>query len=177
VQRRAAELPRLRDLDLGFVMPNGVRADSGAEVAYFVTESMDDLSRLVEHRESFMLAPAFMGVFGEPGDENTADADGIRHVANRLMDYHERFLTLAERCRDLQVPSKFSGLMRDCARLMDIPLDGFRVFIDFAELVGEMPELMRHGRGVVSDAIFLHMDLDDRLITRITKEVRAAAKS
>jgi hypothetical protein len=36
-----------------------------------------------------MLTPAFVGVFGEPGDEGSADADAILHAANRLMDYHE----------------------------------------------------------------------------------------
>jgi len=30
-------------------------------------------------------------------------------MANRLMDYHERFLRLAEECRDLDAPSQFSG--------------------------------------------------------------------
>ena len=113
------------------------------------------------------------------GDESTADADGILHVANRLMDYHERFLTLAERCRDFQTPAHYAGLMRDCSQLMNIPLEGYRTFIDdFVELIGEIPELMRHARGTVeADTISLHMDVDDRLVKRITKQVRAAAKS
>ncbi len=178
IQRRAAVLPRLRDFDLRYVMPAGGHAYSGPEVASFVTDSMHELSRLVEQLEAFMSAPAFMGVFGDQSDENTADADGIQHVANRLMDYHERFLTLAERCRDLEVPSKYDGLMRDTTRLMGVPLDGFRVFIDdYVELVDELPELVRHGDGLVHEAITLHMDLDDQLVARITKQVRAAAKS
>ena len=37
-----------------------------------------------------MLTPAFVGVFGDPDDETTADAEGILHIANRLMDYLER---------------------------------------------------------------------------------------
>ena len=95
------------------------------------------------------------------------------------MDYHEQFLKLAERCRDFQVPSRYTGLMRDCSQLMNIPLEGYRTFIDdFVELIGEMPELMRHVRGMVeADTISLHMDVDNQLIKRITKQVRAAAKS
>ena len=69
--------------------------------------------------------------------------------------------------------------MRDCSQLMNIPLEGYRTFIDdFVELIGEMPELMRHARGTVeADTISLHMDVDDQLIKRITKQVRVAAKS
>ena len=65
-----------------------------------MTDCMEEVRQLVGQSEAFMLAPAFMEVFGSKGDESTADTDGILHVANRLMDYHERFLKLAERCRD-----------------------------------------------------------------------------
>ena len=160
-------------------MPSGERARSGSEVAHFVTGCMEEVSQLVGQLEAFMLAPAFMEVLGSKGDESTADADGIVHVANRLMDYHERFLTLAERCRDFQVPSRYMGLKRDCLQLMNIPLEGYRTFIDdFVELIAGMPELIRHARGMVeADTISLHMDVDNQLIKRITKQVRAAAKS
>lgn len=174
VQRRATVSPRLRDFDLRYVMPGGERVFSGPDVAGFVTDSMHELSRMVEQLEGFMSAPAFMGVFGGH-DEDAADADGIEHVANRLMDFHERFLALAERCRDLEAPSKYDGLVRDTTGLMGIPLDGFRVFIDdYLGLVNELPELVQDGEGVVHEAITLHMALDDQLVMRINKQVRAA---
>ena len=155
-------------------MAGGERAYSGPDVAGFVTDSMHELSRLVDQLQGFMSAPAFMGVFGGH-DEDAADADGIQHVANRLMDLHERFLALAERCRNLEAPSKYDGLKRDLTRLMEIPLDGFRVFIDeYVELVEALPELVRDGDGIVHEAVTLDMNLDDRLITRINKQVRAA---
>jgi hypothetical protein len=69
VQRRAALQARLHDSALGFTTPTGVRLHSGAEVKYFVTERMDELSQLVEQVENFMLAPAFVGMFGDPDDE------------------------------------------------------------------------------------------------------------
>lgn len=174
VQRRAAVLSRLRDFVLRYVMPGGERAYNGPDVAHFVTDSMHELSRLIEQLEGFMAAPAFMGVFGGQ-DEDAADTDGIQHVANRLMDLHERFLALAERCRDLEVPSKFDGLQRDATRLMGIPLDGFRVFIDdYVELVDSLPELIVDGDGVVHEAVTLDMNLDDGLVNQINKQVRAA---
>ena len=177
VQRRSAVNARIRDVRLGYATPGGRHAGSGGEVAHFVTASMDELVKLVGQTEAFMLTPAFMEVFGQRGDESTADADGIVQVANRLMDYHERFLALAERCRDLDVPSRYSGLMRDGCQLMNIPLDGYNTFIDdFVDTIARMPDLMRYGRGTVeADPISLHMNVDDQLLKRITKQIRAAA--
>jgi hypothetical protein len=177
-QRRAAVRPRVRDVRLGFATPTGGYVRSGAEVAQFVTASMDELLKLVGQTEAFMLTPAFMEVFGQHGDESTADAEGIVQVANRLMDYHERFLKLAERCRDFDTPARYSGLMQDCGQLMNIPLDGYDTFVDdFTEFIARMPDMMRYGRGTVeADPISLHMSVDDALTTRISRQIRMAAK-
>jgi hypothetical protein len=179
VQRRAAVQSRLRDCALGYAAPNGVRAHSGFEVGRFVTGRMDDLIQLVAQVEAFMLTPAFMEVFGGRGDETTADADGIVHVANRLMDYHDRLLGLAEQYRDFTAPSQFTELMRDVRQLMNIPLDSYRIFIDdFVDRIAEMPELLRYARGTVdADPVVLHMSVDHQLINRIGTQLRAAAKS
>ena len=143
VQRRAAVQSRLRDAQLGYGAASGERADSGFEVGRFVVDRMDELLVLVNQVESFMLTPAFVGVFGDPGNEGSADAEGIVHTANRLMDYHERFLALAERCRGLAASSQYEGILRDLAQLLDIPLSSYRKFIDdFVERVGEMPEML-----------------------------------
>jgi hypothetical protein len=177
VQRRAEVQSRLRDDQLGYGAPSGERVGSGAEVGRFVVDRMDELLTLVNQVESFMLTPAFVGVFGQPGDESSADAEGIVHTANRLMDYHERFLGLAERCRGLAVPSHYEGLLRDLAQLMDVPLVGYRAFIDdFVERVGEMPEMLHYAHGPVElDPVVLHMDVDDKLLARITKQINQIA--
>jgi hypothetical protein len=175
VQRRAPLQTRLHDSALGFVAPTGAHLYTGPEVARFVTERMNDLALLVNQVESFMLTPAFVGMFGDPSDESTADADGIVHTANRLMDYHERFLAMSEFCRGLSVPGQYADLMRDCAGLTDVPLQGYRTFVDeFVERVNEMPELLRWASGPVeADPVFLHMEVDDQLMNRITKRLRA----
>lgn len=67
VQRRAAVQSRLRDAQLGYGAPSGERADSGFEVGRFVVDRMDELLVLVNQVESFMLTPAFVGVFGDRG--------------------------------------------------------------------------------------------------------------
>lgn len=178
VQRRAAVRARVRDVRLGYATPTGTYARSGVEVARFVAKSMDEMVKLVSQTEAFMLTPAFVEVFGQHGDESTADAEGIVQVANRLMDYHERFLLLAERCRDFDAPSSYSGLMRDARQLMNIPLDGYDTFIDdFAEFIPRMSDLMRYGCGTVeAEPISLHMAVDDQLMKRITRQIKAAVK-
>jgi hypothetical protein len=175
VQRRAALQPRLHDSALGFTTPTGVRLHTGAEVKYFVTERMDELSQLVAQVESFMLAPAFVDMFGNPDDESTADADGIVHIANRVMDYLEQFLELSELCRGVSAPGHYADLMRDCARLADVPLEGYRTFIDeFVVRVGEMAQLLRYAKGTVEvDPVVLPMDVDNQLLARITRRLKA----
>ncbi|MGY4653767.1 hypothetical protein [Mycobacterium sp. URHB0021] len=165
-QRRASLQPRLHDSALVFTTPTGVRLHTGAEVKYFVTERMDKLSQLVEQVENFMLSPAFLGMFGDPDDESTADAEGILHIANRLMDYLEQFLELSELCRGVSTTAQYADLMRDCARLADVPLEGYRTFIDeFVVRVGDMAELLRYAKGTVEvDPVVLQMDVDDQLL-------------
>ena len=177
VQRRAELESRLYDNQLGYAAPSGERAPGGTEVGRFVLDRMDELLTLAGQMESFMLTPAFVGVFGEPGDEGSADADGILHAANRLMDYHERFLGLAERCRGLAAPSRYAGLLRDLAHLMDAPLAGYRKFInEFAERVGEMPEMLHYARGTIElDPVLLHIETDDKLLERISKQLKQIA--
>ena len=175
VQRRVELQSRLHDNQLGYGAPSGERAPGRAEVGRFVLDRIDELLTLVSQVESFMLTPAFVGAFGEPGDEGegSADADHILHAANRLMDYHERFLGLAERCRGLAAPSRYAGLVRDLAHLMDAPLAGYRKFInEFVERVGEMPALLHYGCGTVElDPVLLHIEADDKLLERISKQL------
>lgn len=175
VQRRAPLQGLLRDSALGYTTSTGARLHTGAEVKIFVTERMDELSQLVAQVESFMLAPSFAGMFGDPEDETTADADGILHIANRLMDYLEQFLELSELCRGVSTPGQDADLMRDCARLADVPLEGYRTFIDdFVERVGEMAEMLRYAKGAVEmDPVVLNMDVDDQLLARVTRRLNS----
>lgn len=176
VQRRAAVQTRLRDVDLRYSEATREYARNGREVAAFVENCLDDLYEVADRLESFMQAPGFMDVFGDSSDESTADADGIVHVANRLMDFHERFLELAERCRDVSVPLAYADLLSDCSRLMAIPLKGYRAFIEeLVELVNELPAIMRAAPGDVDlGSIPLEIVDEDDLIERIEKRVRAA---
>ena len=163
VQRRAAVAARLRDARLGFAEPSGETASTSYVVAHFFTDRMGELSEIVEQVNDFMLAPAFSEVFGDPHDEDSADADGILHTANRLMDYHDRLLALSERCRSVTVPHRYAELQRDACLLMVIPLEGYHSFIEnFISRIFEMHDVARYSPGDVQlDPVVLAITDDD----------------
>jgi hypothetical protein len=177
VQRRNQLQSRLRDDQLGYAASSGERAQSGTAVGRFVIDRMDELLVLVTQVDDYMLTPAFVDVFGNPGDESSADGDGVVHTAHRLMDYHERFLALVERCRGLTVASDHVPLIHDLAQLLDKPVTAYRTFIDdFVERVGEMPRMLHYAHGIVElDPVVLHMDVGDELPQRITAQLSAIA--
>jgi hypothetical protein len=56
---------------------------------------------------------------------------------------------------------------------MDAPLAGYRTFINqFVERVGEMPEMLHYGCGTIElDPVLLHIEADDKLLERISKQL------
>ena len=56
---------------------------------------------------------------------------------------------------------------------MDAPLAGYRKFInELVERVGEMPTLLHYGSGTVElDPVLLHIEADDKLLERISKQL------
>lgn len=173
LMRHVSEQPQLDEIAAEPGEPPKVAA-----VAY-LTDLLDQLSALVGRMEELMLSNGFTRMFGDPVDEDSADADAIVHAANRLMDLHERILNLAERCRGVEVLSEHAGVVRDCARVFDAPLDGYRNFIDeFVERVGEMPEVMCYARGHIElEPIMLHVSDDDRLFDKAFKGLRKLASA
>ena len=177
VQRRAAVAARLRDARLGFAESSGETASTGYVVAHFFADRMGELSEIVEQVDDFMLSPVFGEVFGDPHDGDSADADGIVHTANRLMDYHDRLLALSERCRGVTVPHRYSEVQRDTGLLMVIPLEGYTTFIDdFIGRVSEMHDVARYAPGDVQlDPVVLSVTDDDELISRVGRQISRAA--
>ena len=177
VQRRAAVGARLRDARLGFAEPSGETASTGYVVAHFFTDRMSELSEIVEQVDDFMLTPAFSEVFGDPHDGDSADADGIIHTANRLMDYHDRLLALAERCRGVTVAHRYAELQRDAGLLMVIPLEGYTTFIDdFVGRISEMHDVARYAPGDVQlDPVVLSITDAGELISLVGRQISQVA--
>lgn len=180
VQRRTTLLARLRDSELGFMLADGIRVYTGPELARTLMGLIDEMLATASQLESFMAAPAFMAPFRSSGEDDTCDAEAIKHVANRVMDYHERLLEISERCRGLSVPSQYADILADCARLLDVPLQSYREFIaEMVDFVESLPRVLEHATGVVNmGAVLLDMDFDEiQEKTRIFKRLEAISKS
>ncbi len=176
VQREKAVLPRLRDSEFGFTPSTVTRVYSGAELSRFPFVLIDDMVSTARQAEGFMAAPAFMASFGEHGAESSGDAEAITHIANRLMDYHERLLALSERYRRVAAPSPYADVVADCARLLNRPLEGYRDFIaELVDVVTLLPKFLQHSDDDVHlGAIALDIDIDDA--PRVLKRLNAMTR-
>lgn len=168
VQRRQSVASRLRDSALGYVPPDAIRVRNGDLLVDRLYSVVDRMLETLRQIDAFLSAPEFMGAFGDTTTD--ADADAVEHVANRLMDYHLRLLELSEECRSLSTLSAYSDAVRDCARLVHQPLDGFKAFInEFVALVEAFPRILEHATGNVDlGGIALELDVDYQLLSRLT---------
>lgn len=179
VQRRDTLAARVRDARMGFARPSGETLRTEFETGLFFTERVSDLSELIGSIDGFMLSPAFQEVFGDPHDENSADAEGIVHAANRLMDYHESLLALFERSRSVKVPVGCADLQRDVGALTALPIEGFNRFIeDFIDRVAEMGDVARYATGDVQlDNVELGISGGDEVLHRVSARLQQLARS
>lgn len=174
VKRQHEILPRVRDSELGFTSSTTTRVYSGAELAGCLVGVIDEMVSTARQVERFLAAPAFTAAFGAPG--SNGDVEAITHVANRLMDYHERFLALSESCRSVSAPSQFDTVIGDCGRLLTRPLEGYRDFIaELVDVIESLPKFLPHAAGDVHlGAIALDIDIDGA--ARLLKRLRALSR-
>jgi hypothetical protein len=171
VQRRAALQGRIRDHHLGYANPTGERIADVSELYDLVRNSLRDVEQLGHQLRDLVITPAFMAAFGEPN--NLADdPEAIVHVANRVMDFYERHLQLAQRVRGVSAPADYINLLDSCARLSDMPLAGMDEFIDeYEKLVGQMPDLLIDaGEEVVVHPVTLKINVDGEVTGEVLRQ-------
>jgi len=172
-QRWAGLEERKVDQVLGSSVQSTGRLHTGPEVAEFVTRQMRAVDDIVAEVSVFLGSPTFAGAFGGAG-ENTADAEGIVRVANRLGDYYERLLELAEDCRSHSVPEQYAELVADCTRFVNRPLQDFGHFVnDVLERLEEQQKRVMLDQGVHFDPVELRTTTDDRLMWSILDRLQA----
>ena len=179
VQRTSPLLPRLRDSELGFTPPATTRIDTAWQFGLTVIGLIDEMLTAAEQLERFMTAPAFMAAFAGGPEDSEPDAEAIKHIAHRTMDYHERFLDLSEQCRAISAPSQYSDILADCARLLHIPLQSYREFTaEFVDVVEALPRVLQHATGPIDlGNLGLYIKIDDKLQSRIYRRLDAISRS
>lgn len=177
VQRRAAVQDRVLDARMGFARPTGETVGTDIEAGLFFTERLADLSRLIEQIDSFMLSPAFQGVFGDR--EENADADGIVHGAHRLMDHHDQMLALNERCRGVLVPWSCADLHREMGLLTVLPVEGFNTFIeDFTDRIDDAADVARYATGDVQlDPVEFSVNDDAEVLGSVSRRLQQIVRT
>ncbi|MGV1004874.1 MAG: hypothetical protein ACOYEV_08935 [Candidatus Nanopelagicales bacterium] len=175
LQRRTAVQGRLRAVASGYQPRPGLPQIDGQSYSQIAYRSMNAIADLVAQFEQFMLSPAFKGAFGEQGSEDSADADAIVEVANRLMDYHEAFLTEAETCLQTPVDREVLVFVQDMGAFALCPLIGYQQFIPtMCARIAEAQDLLPYttGSGTVQlDDVNLEISLPDGLMERINGQI------
>ena len=174
LQRRDAVQSRLRNVASGYQPYPGTPL-SGQAYCHIAGHAFQNITDAVAQLEQFMLSPAFKGAFGPEGTEDQADADAITGIANRLMDYHERFLTEAETC--VQTPVEHDALVfvQDTSAFTLLPLMSYDQFIStMCARIGEAQDLLpySHGGTVWLDDVTLTLKVPDGLDDRILLHIK-----
>ena len=176
LQRRNAVQARLRRCVSGYQPQAGSTPLTGQAYSLVAHRAMTDIADLLAQLEQFMLSPAFTGAMGIPGSDSEADPDAIVGVANRLMDYHEEFLTRAETCLQTPVQPDVRVFVSDMGALTLCPLVGYEQFITtMCARIGEAQELLPYthgGQAIALDDVTLTISLPDGLTERIVSHIK-----
>ncbi len=143
--RRAALVQRLQEAKLGFADPKSNLDRTAASL--LLGHAIDEYITLQEGLAGLMTSPAFETMF----DVEQRDPHTILLAANRLMDYHEKFLELCEKIRNIRSTSTLVRVQKGMWELTLQQLNNFDVFIErFATLLERGEEGLRYGSGEVN---------------------------
>ena len=161
------------------MLAGSTRISSVNQLVMILCDLVVEMHSTKDQLDEFMGSQAFMRAISDLNDDSRSDPEAIKHLANRVMDFQERFLELSERCRELSVPYECAELLADCARLLDMPLQGYREFVgELTDFVESIPQVLQHATGSVHmGAIVLVIDIDDKLSSRILRRMDAIRRS
>lgn len=152
VQRRAAVAARLKEVSLGYATTDNTTYTLWA-VAPFVVEAIDAFILLSDQMHMLMNSLVFQRAVSSrySDDDDPDDPEAIVLAGNRLMDYHDKFLELAERVRRWRPKIETAETQHLMWKMVLDRLDEFGQFIsDFSELLVQGEEGLRYGSGRVN---------------------------
>lgn len=176
LQRRNGVQARLRQCVSGYQPHPGWAPLDGKAYSQLAYRTMNDVADEVAQLEQFVLSPAFTAALRSPRDESQADPNAIVDVANRLMAYHQRFLTFAERCVQTPVKPDVRGLVADMNAFTLCPLMGIDSLIEtMCARIGEAQDLLPHtteGDVIALDNASLAISLPVGLTSRVVAQIK-----
>ncbi len=176
VQRRNAVQDRLRAVASGYQPRHAAIPLNGQGYSTIAFETVDALVDLVAQLDQFVHSPAFKGGFAEEHTDDHADAGAIASAANRLMDYHEKFLAQAERCLQTPVQRDVIVFVQDTGMFALCPLIAYDRFItDLCARIGDAQDLLPYTSPetvIKLDDVTMVMDPPDGLTDQILTHMR-----
>lgn len=181
VRRRNAVGDRLRQCVSGYQPRTGALPLSGQAYSQLAHRTILAVADTVAQVEQFMLSPAFTGTLSNPAADGAADADALVSIANRLMDYHEEFLTHAETCLQTPVEPDVRVFVQDLSAFTLCPLVGCEQFIAaMCDRIGDAQDLLPYAEGgdvIALDDVNLTISLPDGLTERISAHAKRFTRS
>ncbi len=174
VQRRNALQARLRTCAMGY-QPSPGGALPPYAYTLLVGTLIDDMEGIGAQMSRLVESPAFRGAFGEPMGDDTADADAIMAVSNRLMDYHEQLLEKVEVCLATEIEGPDVPYAQDIAAYVLCRLVTIDRFITtWCERVAEAQELLPylHGADISLDPVGAILEVPDGLDQHLLAHLR-----
>jgi hypothetical protein len=177
LQRRNAVVSRLRNCASGYHPRPGapLTARAYANLARETTFGIVEKRRQVS---DFMQSPAFTAVVDDVSARRPVDPNAILHVTNRLMDYHDGFLSVAERCLQAPIDPGATVLLKDTSALALCPLVSYDEFIvTLCHRVAEVRELLpyTHGREIEIGEAKLNLGFPRGLEERVRSQIARCA--
>lgn len=143
LRRRDAAQSRLRRCVSGYQPRAGVAPLSGRAYSLEVYRRTTETDDVTAQLEQFVFSPAFTGVMNDRGEASRGDSDAVLDIANRLMDYHEAFLSIAEACLQTPIQPEARVFAQDMGALTLCPLVGYdRFIVTMCARLGEAQDLL-----------------------------------
>jgi hypothetical protein len=173
LQRRNAVVSRLRNCASGY-HPRPGAALTARSYAYLARETTQGIIEKRRQVRDFMFSPAFTAVVDDVSARRPVDPNAILHVTNRLMNYHDSFLSMADSCLHTPVDPGATVLLSDTSALALCPLVGYDQFIvTLCHRVAEVRELLpyTHGREIEFGEAKLNLAFPRGLEERVRSQI------
>jgi hypothetical protein len=156
-RRMDALEPAYRDHSVGYAAPGGprVRWDVAGD---YLRDAFATASSLAGNVDRLLSPESQERVFGKEGEPG--DAEGIDHLATRVIDVYGALLHWAAELRSAVVPEHFERATEIAISFIELPIEQFRQWVDtVVSEIDRLPALLRQGEPDDGETIVLNLTL------------------